>query len=298
MSTRDTESRSSRVRSFPMMARTVGLLAALLAGCVAEDRDAATDSRDPRALAGGTGAVLDLERIRLVDLSHAFDENTVYWPTSPSRFELDTLSYGDTPGGYFYSAFTIATPEHGGTHLDAPIHFARGGDTADRVPLDRLVAPAVVIDIGDAAAADPDYMLSVQDVQAFEAEHGRVPENAIVLLRTGWDARWPDAAAYLGDDTPGDASNLHFPSFGEESARLLVEERGAAALGADVASIDSGRSTDFPVHRLAMARNVPGLENLANLSELPPTGALVVALPMKIAGGSGGPLRAIALVPR
>jgi kynurenine formamidase len=283
-----------------MMARTVGLLAALLAGCVAEDRDAAPGSGEgeTRALASGTGAVLDLERIRLVDLSHAFDESTVYWPTSPTRFELDTLAYGDTPGGYFYSAFTIATPEHGGTHLDAPIHFARGGDTADRVPLDRLVAPAVVIDVGDAAAADPDYVLSVEDVRAFEAEHGRVPENAIVLLRTGWDARWPDAAAYLGDDTPGDASNLHFPSFGEESARLLVEERGAAALGADVASIDSGRSTDFPVHRLAMARNVPGLENLANLSELPHTGALVVALPMKIAGGSGGPLRAIALVPR
>jgi kynurenine formamidase len=242
--------------------------------------------------------MLDPDRVRLVDLTHAYDESTVYWPTSPTRFQFDTLSYGDTPGGWFYSAFTFATPEHGGTHLDAPIHFARGGHTADRVPLERLVAPAIVIDATEAAAADPDYLLSADDIARFESQHGRIPEGTIVLMRTGWDARWPDVLRYLGDDTPDDASNLHFPGFGEDAARLLVEERGVAALGADVASIDYGQSADFPVHRLAMARNVPGLENLANLGELPPTGSVVVALPMKIAGGSGGPLRAIAIVPR
>lgn len=280
-------------------AATAALLLVLAVACA----EGPSDDGRGAAAAGAVQAVslpeaFDPARVRMVDLSHAYDENTVYWPTSPTRFELDTLSWGDTPGGWFYSAFTIATPEHGGTHLDAPIHFARGAHTADQVPLERLVAPAVVIDASEAAAADPDYLLTADDIAAFEAEHGHIPRNTIVLMRTGWDERWPDPLRYLGDDTPGDASNLHFPGFGEEAARVLVEERGVAALGVDVASIDYGQSADFPVHRLAMARNVPGLENLANLDELPATGAVVIALPMKIRGGSGGPLRAIALVPR
>lgn len=246
---------------------------------------------------GGGPSGPDLATARFVDLTHTFDESTVYWPTATTRFELDTLSWGQTPGGWFYSAFSVATPEHGGTHLDAPIHFSAGGETADQVPLDRLIAEAVVIDITAKAAANPDYMLTAADIDAWEAEHGMVPRGAVVLLRTGWSSRWPDAASYLGDDTPGDASNLHFPSFGEDAARVLVEERGIAALGADVASIDPGASTDFPVHRLAMARNVPGFENLTNLDQLPVRGAWIIALPMKIGGGSGGPLRAVAALP-
>ena len=241
---------------------------------------------------------IDLARTRLVDLTHAFDSNTVYWPTAPSPFVLDRLAFGLTPGGYFYSANAFSAPEHGGTHLDAPIHFAESRQTVDRIPLERLVAPAVVIDVSRQAAADADYRLTTADVTAFESRHGRIPAGSIVLLRTGWSARWPDRKAYLGDDTAGDASALRFPSFGEDAARLLVEERAVAALGADVASIDYGRSSDFSVHRIAAARNVYGLENLTNLDALPPTGAVVVALPMKIAGGSGGPVRAIALVPR
>lgn len=273
-------------------------LAVLLAGCAPAPGDSPPENERPADADGVVAGAFDLAAVRMVDLTHPFGEETVYWPTSPTRFEFDTLAYGETPGGYFYSAFTFATPEHGGTHLDAPIHFARDAHTADQVPLERLVAPAVVIDASEAAAADPDYLLTREDVLAFEEEHGRIAEGSIILMRTGWDARWPDAAAYLGGDPQGDGSNLHFPSFGEDAARLLVEERGAAALGADVASIDYGASTDFPVHVLAMTRNVPGLENLANLGELPPTGSLVIALPMKIEGGSGGPLRAIALVPR
>jgi kynurenine formamidase len=246
----------------------------------------------------GARAALELSAYELVDLTHPFNRETLYWPTSPARFELDTLAYGPTPGSYFYSAFALSTPEHGGTHLDAPIHFADGGHTVDQVPLERLVAPAVVLDVAARAEADPDHRLSADDVRAWEAEHGRIPEGAIVLLRTGWSRYWPDPLRYLGDDTPGDATNLRFPSYGEGAARLLVEERGVAALGADVASIDYGRSTDFRVHRIAAARNVPGLENLNALDRLPPTGAIVVALPVLIEGGSGGPARVIALVPR
>lgn len=240
---------------------------------------------------------IDVSNARLVDLSHAFNSETLYWPTSPSAFELEQLAFGMTEAGYFYAANTLCTPEHGGTHLDAPLHFSEAGMSAHEVPLARLVAPAVVIDVSEQAEADPDYRLTRGDVLAFEREHGRIEPGTIVLLRTGWSQFWPDAEAYLGDDTPGDASNLHFPSFGEDAARLLVEERRAGVLGVDVASIDNGASTDFMVHRIAAAQNVPGLENLTNLDELPPTGAVVVALPMKIEGGSGGPLRAIAMVP-
>jgi kynurenine formamidase len=261
----------------------------LTAACARQPADAPA--------AAGAGA-LDLSAYELVDLTHPFDARTVYWPTSPGGFALDTLAEGMTEGGWYYSAYAFSTPEHGGTHLDAPIHFAEGQASTDAIPLDRLVAPVVVIDITAAAASNADYTLSPEDILAFESEHGMIPSGAIVLLRTGWSRHWPDRRAYLGDDTPNDASNLHFPSFGETAARLLVEERGVAALGADVASIDTGASADFLVHRIAGAAGVPGFENLTNLDRLPATGAFVIALPMKIAGGSGGPLRAIALVPR
>jgi kynurenine formamidase len=259
-------------------------------------------------LAAGTGPLaaqpinaaqsLDLTRYRLIDLTHAFGARTLYWPTSPSGFRLDRLTFGQTPGGYFYAAYAFSTPEHGGTHLDAPIHFAENGMTTDRVPLEQLVAPAVVIDASAKAAADPVYRLTREDVLAFERRHGRIDRGTIVLLRTGWSRRWPDRQAYFGDATPGDASKLRFPSYGTDAAELLVRDRAVAALGADVASIDYGPSTDFMVHRIAAAANVPGFENLTRLEELPPTGAIVIALPIKIEGGSGGPLRAIALVPR
>lgn len=234
----------------------------------------------------------------IVDLSHAFNQATLYWPTSPARFEHDTLAYGMTPGGFFYSAMALSTPEHGGTHLDAPIHFAAGRRAAHEIPLEQLIAPAVVLDVRERASADRDYRLTVDDVLAWERTHGQIPARSIVLLHTGWSRYWPDARAYLGDDTPGDASRLSFPSFGEDAARLLVQERRVAALGADVASIDYGRSIDFIVHRIAAEADVPGFENLTNLDRLPPTGALMIALPVKIEGGSGGPLRAVALIPR
>ena len=241
---------------------------------------------------------VDLSRVDLVDLTHPFNARTLYWPTSPTTFRHDQLSWGPSPGGYFYSAFALSTPEHGGTHLDAPIHFGEGKTAAEAIPLNRLVAPVVVIDVSAKADNNRDYLLTPEDVAAFEQSHGRIGEGTIVLLRTGWSRHWPNRLAYLGDSTAGDASKLRFPSFGSDAARLLVEERRIAALGADVASIDGGASTDFMVHRIAAAADVPGFENLTNLDRLPATGAFLVALPMKIEGGSGGPLRAIALVPR
>jgi len=239
----------------------------------------------------------DLATARVVDLTHAFDEKTIYWPTSPSAFELKQLSYGPTPGGWFYASNAFCTPEHGGTHLDAPIHFAKDGLTADRIPVRQLIAPAAVIDMRAKTAADPDYRLTLEDVRAWENVNGPIAAGAIVLLETGWSTRWPDKKSYLGDDTPGDASKLHFPSYGKEAAQYLVRERKVGALGVDTASIDYGASKDFIVHQVANGAGVPGLENVTGLEALPASGAWVVALPMKIAGGSGGPLRIVALLP-
>jgi kynurenine formamidase len=240
---------------------------------------------------------VNLKDFRAVDLTYPFDEKTIYWPTSPTTFELKRLAYGKTEGGYFYASNSFCSPEHGGTHLDAPIHFGEGKRTADQIPVQQLIGPAVVIDVSAKAAADADYRLTLEDVRAWEAKHGRIQQDAIVLLRTGWGQRWPDRKRYLGDDKPGDASNLHFPSYGAESARYLVEQRKVGALGVDTASIDHGPSKDFIVHQIALGANVPGLENVAHLEELPETGAWVIALPMKIAGGSGGPVRIVGLVP-
>jgi kynurenine formamidase len=246
--------------------------------------------------ASATPAIVVPDGARLIDLSHSFDETTVYWPTAPERFRLEPISVGQTEGGYFYAAYSICTPEHGGTHLDAPRHFATEGATTDAIPLERLVAPAVVIDISSDAAQHRDALLSPAHIEAFEAEHGLITPGTIVLVRTDWSTRWPDAVQYLGDDTPGDTSNLHFPGIGEDAASLLVA-REIAAVGIDTASLDHGPSREFLAHRVLAAADIPGFENLHSLADLPARGALVIALPMKIGEGSGGPLRAIAIVP-
>jgi kynurenine formamidase len=236
------------------------------------------------------------EGARLVDLSHSFDDSTIHWPTSKEHFHLEPIAYGPTPAGYFYASYSFCAAEHGGTHLDAPRHFAEHGATTDAIPLERLVAPAVVIDMSDDAAKDRDALLGRSHLESFEAEHGTIAPGTIVLVRTDWSERWPDLERYLGDTTPGDVSNLHFPGIGADAAELLVE-RQIAAVGLDTASLDHGPSREFEAHRILAAAGIPGFENLHSLAQLPARGALVIALPMKIGQGSGGPLRAIAIVP-
>jgi kynurenine formamidase len=239
---------------------------------------------------------LDVTKAKIVDLTHPIDRNTIYWPTETKSFELSEVHKGPTDRGFFYASYRFCSPEHGGTHIDAPFHFAERGQTTAAIPIDRLSGPGVVIDISEKAERHPDYTLSANDVSDWELAHGQIPAGAIVLLRTGWSRHWPDKRAYLGDDKPGDASNLHFPSYGADAARLLID-RGIAVLGVDTASIDNGPSQDFPVHRMAGAANVVGLENATHLERLPATGAWVIVLPIKISNGSGAPARAIALVP-
>lgn len=234
---------------------------------------------------------------RFVDLSYSFGPDTVYWPTERRGFELEIVARGASDGGYWYEANRMCTAEHGGTHMDAPVHFAEGQLSTDRVPVEAGIGPLVRIDVRGAAARDPDYRLSVKDILAWEKLHGRISRGAIVVMYSGWGARWPDAARYLGSDVPGDTQNLHFPGFGEGAVRFLVDERDIKAIGVDTASIDHGPSRDFIVHRVLHGAGKPAFENLANLDQVPPTGATIIALPMKIEGGSGGPLRAVAVLP-
>lgn len=234
----------------------------------------------------------------VVDLSHAFDETTIFWPTS-DRFRLEPVAEGMTAGGYYYAANNFFTAEHGGTHLDAPVHFAQGAQTADQIPIDRFLGPAVIVDVAGQSERDADYQVTVEDLQRAEREEGEIPDGAIVLIRTGFSKRWPDAAQYLGTAERGaDAvQDLHFPGLHPDAARWLVANRTIKAVGIDTASIDFGQSMAYESHRVLFERNIPAFENLTALERLPFRGAFVVALPMKIGGGSGAPLRAVAILP-
>lgn len=233
-----------------------------------------------------------------VDLSHEFGADTLYWPTAEGfRHEVDFA--GMTDKGYYYSSFRISSSEHGGTHLDAPIHFAEGRRSAAAIPLNQLIGAAAVVDVSAKTAQDADYLIGVADVKAWEKQHGQLSDGIILLFNTGWHRRWPQAEAYLGtaERGPDAVAKLHFPGISPELAAWLVSERQLAAVGIDTASIDYGQSTLFEAHRTLFEHEIPGFENVAGLDSLPATGALVVALPMKIRGGSGGPLRIVAWVP-
>lgn len=235
----------------------------------------------------------------VVDLTHSFNENSVYWPTARQEFELTEDFVGETDGGYFYAAYTFAGSEHGGTHMDAPKHFAEGHPAAHEVPVEQVMGPAIVVDVSDQALDNPDYRVTTDDFESWEAEHGRIPEDAILLLRTGYGQYYPNREDYMGTAERGEEAlqDLHFPGLHADAAQWLLENRSIAAVGLDTPSLDYGQSTDFLAHRRLFEDDVVGLENLANLDQLPPTGFHVIALPMKIEGGSGGPTRVVALLP-
>jgi kynurenine formamidase len=233
----------------------------------------------------------------IVDLSHDYSDQTVFWPTAEG-FRLRKEADGMTPQGYYYAANTFATAEHGGTHLDAPVHFAQGRWSVDQIPLEQLIGEASVVDVSVQSATAPDYQVTVADLEQWEKSHASL-NGTIVLVRTDYSKRWPDAARYLGTAERGEAAvaKLHFPGLHPDAAKWLVSNRSVKAVGIDTASIDYGQSTLYETHRVLYERNIPGLENLSNLDRLPARGARVIALPMKIKGGSGAPLRAIAIVP-
>lgn len=262
------------------------LLIALLAACVA-------DTSSPTE-----GPATGFPAGNWIDLTHAFDEESVFWPTAES-FHLDTVFAGMAEGGYYYSAFQFCLAEHGGTHLDAPVHFAEGKWAVEEIPLESGIGEAAVVDVSAKALDDPDYLVSVADIEAWETEHGQLPDGVILIIRTGYGRYWPNRQAYMGTDERGPeaVAKLHFPGIDPALATWLVENRKVKAVGLDTPSIDYGQSKLFESHRILYQQNILGFENLANLDQLPPTGAWIIALPMKIRGGSGGPLRIVALVP-
>ncbi|MGH9804139.1 MAG: cyclase family protein [Candidatus Acidiferrales bacterium] len=226
----------------------------------------------------------------IVDLSYAISEKNPAWPGDARTYEPKINARAEE-AGYFSRSFWML--EHFGTHLDAPAHFPPGEATVDRIFVERLFGPAVVIDIRRQAEADADYRLTLEDVRAWEKRHKRIPLGAIVLLRTGWAARWPDERRYRNQDSGG---VMHFPGFSVEAAQLLIE-RGASGLGIDTLSVDYGASKDFAVHRLSHGAGLYHLENLADLSALPERGAYLIVAPIKLEGGSGGAVRVFAVLP-
>src|SRR5215470_11079097 len=229
-------------------------------------------------------------KTRVLDLSYAINDKLVPWPGDEKWFEAKVNATVEK-NGYFTRSFWML--EHYGTHLDAPAHFPPGKTTVDQIPLRQLFGPAAVIDVRMEGAKDADYQLPPARVEEWEKLHGRIPEGAIVLLRTGWASRWPDPQKYRNQDAQG---KMHFPGFSVEAARLLVQ-RKISGLGCDTMSIDYGASGDFAVHHLALGSGLYHLENLADLSALPETGAFLVVAPIKLEGGSGGPVRVFAILP-
>ena len=233
-----------------------------------------------------------------IDLTYSFSDSTLYWPNNPTGFKLDTQMNGITPTGYYYASNTFSAPEHGGTHLDAPVHFAQGKLTTDQVPLDNLTGNAVVIDVSEKALKNADYLIGVGDIEAWEKKYDTIPQGTIILFRTGYGQYYPDAKKYFGTEEkgPGAIPHLHFPGIDPAAAEWLSSKRKIKAVGIDTPSIDYGQSTDFKTHRVLLGKNIPAFENVANLDKLTPKATYVIALPMKIKNSSGGPLRIVAWV--
>ena len=228
-------------------------------------------------------------KTRVIDLSYALSDKLVPWPGDAKAFEAKVNATVEK-NGYFTRSFWML--EHYGTHMDAPAHFPPGTTTVDKIPAEKFFGPAVILDVRSESDRDPDYELTLKRIEAWEANHGKIPAGAIVLLRTGWASRWPDVARYRNQDANG---KMHFPGFSVEAAKALLA-RKVSGLGCDTLSIDPGNSSNFPVHHLVLGAGVYQLENLADLKDLPESGAFLIAAPIKLEGGSGGPVRVFALM--
>jgi kynurenine formamidase len=242
------------------------------------------------------GAAGLINPAKIIDLTYTFDSSTISWP-GEGHFEHRFETPDQKAGSYFYSAASYAAPEHLGTHGDAPIHYNPSGLTLDAVPLASCVGPAAVIDFSDRAAKDRNATLSIPDLERYETAFGRISDGAIVVAHSGWGKYWPDPKTYMGTDKPGDVAGLRFPGFSAEAVGWMLENRNVAAIAIDTASMDPGVSKDYPVHRAWLGADKPGFENLANVGKLPPKGATIFCIPMKIGKGTGGPARCFAVLP-
>ena len=238
----------------------------------------------------GAVSFLHGESIRLVSLSHPVSPTSPLWPGDPQVEFTEWSSISDE--GFFLRRFAMS--EHGGTHLTAPSSFFPDGITVNDIPAERLVAPVVVIDVQAQCLDNPDYVLSLKDIAEWESRNGHVPFGCLVLLLTGWSDYWGKSEVYLAEDSAG---NLHFPGFGLNAARMLVDERGAVGLGTDSGGVEPGTDLDFSVSRLVLGKQGIVLQNLTNLDQLAPTGSFLVIGILKLVGGSGSPAAVMAFVP-
>ncbi len=236
---------------------------------------------------------------KILDMTYAYDADSLYWPNA-SPFKLTPEFHGMKEQGYWYAANFFAASEHGGTHADAPIHFAKNGRTIDQIPLAEWIGPAVKIDAREQCARDRNYLLPPEDITTWEGKYGRIPPGAWVIMYTGIGTQfYPDPKRVLGTDKKGEPAfpELSFPAFSRESAEFLTQERDIRGIAIDTPSIDYGRSQDFRVHRVICGAGKLGLENIASLDKLPVTGATLYVIPMLIKGGTGAPARVFAILP-
>jgi len=235
---------------------------------------------------------------KLLDMTYAYDESTIYWPTAKS-FKLVKVAWGISEGGWWYASNEYSASEHGGTHVDAPIHFAQGGRTIGQIPLEEWVGPAVKIDVVKKCEMNRNYQLSVEDIKNWERKYGNIPDQAWVIMYTGLDTKYyPDKKKVLGTEKTGQeaVAELSFPGFSPESVEFLLKERKITGIAIDTPSIDYGQSKDFKVHRILFAADKLALENIANLDKLPPSGAMLYVIPMFIKDGTGAPARVFAIL--
>ncbi len=237
-------------------------------------------------------------RGEIIDLTHEYSDQTIYWPTEEG-FKLESEFEGITEKGYYYTAKKFIAPEHGGTHMDAPIHFAKGGKTVEQIPIEKLISPSIVVDVSKKTLNNPNYQITIEDFENWKMINGEIPENCIILLQTGYSKYWPDRTKYLGTSKKGPEAlpELSFPGLDPEAASWIVKNHKINAIGIDTQSIDYGKSTHFETHRILSESEIPFFENVTNLDQLPARGAIAVGLPMKIKNGSGAPLRLIAILP-
>jgi len=236
---------------------------------------------------------------KLLDMTYPYHEDTIYWPTAKS-FHLKKVSWGISEGGWWYASNEFSASEHGGTHADAPIHFAQNGRTIDQIPLGEWIGPAVKIDVTEKCEKNRDYLLTEEDIKGWEKEYGRIPENAWIIMYTGIDTKYyPDKKKVLGTEKTGEAAipELSFPGFSEEAVEFLLKSRNITGIAIDTPSIDYGKSKDFRVHRVLFASDKLALENIANLDKLPSSGATLYVIPMLIKEGTGAPARVFAILP-
>lgn len=232
----------------------------------------------------------------MVDMSYVFDNSTLNWPTV-KRFE-NTLKLNETTSdGYWFQLEEYASSTHVGTHMDAPCHFVQGRWSIDQIPLSHLVAPAAVVDITDKAELNPEAEMQIEDLQKWEEETGQTLNGTIIMMKTGWGRRWSNRTAFMGNPD-NDELKLKFPGISPKAAQWLVDNRNIYGLGTETLSIDKGSATKFPVHTILYDANIYGLENVANMEEIPTYGATLYVLPMKIGAGSGAPTRIVATYPK